>query len=241
MRTKSAVNAAALYIVCAFLLPEVASSYEIATHALVTQRSFSRSELASSGVGSLQERLGLDRLDLDQPFSARFTTPANGYYDNAPADTLSPTYFRELTPHERDVFAKLIERGYLSAPPTAQGSTAQERFERTLLSWLLRGAIREDDIPLQGQDRDIDLWGEKVRVTRHFYDPVGDRAAPGFGDAKAIDWAMGEISALSPVPDEDTSRLNHFSWRDARNNLYWALKQFGVFYATRRNLDAGVR
>ena len=126
---------------------------------------------------------------------------------------------------------QLIGRGLL---PGASGQAVEQRVR----SWLLRGAVREDDNDVQvpllgwqtGDDRDPDPFGPTPRATRHFYDPLHDRAfdypnvCATYTCMRSILWALGRTSPLMPGSDaDDTSRRNHFTWQDARNNYWWAL------------------
>ena len=110
-----------------------------------------------------------------------------------------------------------------------------------VLSWLIRGAIREDDLTLagcigatvanavhlrstecnpRGPDGG-DPHGDFDRVLHHFYDPHFKR---GFlGGEKAIDWATGSIDALTSPNHPYLVSRNHFSLMSAREAMYRAL------------------
>jgi hypothetical protein len=114
---------------------------------------------------------------------------------------------------------------------------------QTLLSWLLRGAIREDDNPIFNTESntpgDLDSFatppGNYFRPWSHFYDPARDRALtvtippgitipPGFiGAQKAPDWAIGTSNVFSQPNGANKNRANHFTWFDAREAMYRAL------------------
>lgn len=111
-------------------------------------------------------------------------------------------------------------------------------------NWIMRGDLREDDITPIGYffapDRcgkpDVDpyqstfLNPKGVRVVNHFYDPVND-AILGNGCSlgpdgqchKSVDWALGFVNSFAASPVIDTNRGNHFSYEDARENMWRAL------------------
>lgn len=207
-----------------------ALGYNGATHALITYQAYKQSNLSVTGANSIQQRLGLDRLDPTLPFEVSNTYPdgTDAYYDNASVDppTLpSLIYARAIQQEERDAFAQLINMKYFTA-------TSADTFKTTYPGWLMRGAIREDDDGIVGinrmldSGRDADPWGEIIRVLHHFYDPVNDRpltVGNTPAGAKATDWSLGLTNALA-IPDaENTNRREHFSLRDFYNNLYDAL------------------
>lgn len=215
-----------------------AIAYELTTHALMTDHAYRISVLNPTNAYSIAPILGFDRLDAAYPFSFQGGEESTPYRDEAalanPASTLPPigtNYERYPQPQEREVLDQLIGRGFL---PGASGQAVEQRVR----SWLLRGAVREDDndaiLPVigwySGDHRDPDPFGPILRATRHFYDPLYDRAfdypdyCATYTCMKSIAWALGRTNPLMPGSDvDDTSRRNHFSWQDARNNYWWAL------------------
>jgi hypothetical protein len=111
--------------------------------------------------------------------------------------------------------------------------------EQSVIGWLMRGAIREDDVALTGclaikyearnflegcNPRD-DPYGDIERPLNHFYDPIADRGLgrfPFYGD-RAPDWALGRADSIGQGGVVDTARRNHFSIVDARQAMYYAL------------------
>src|SRR3990172_2285227 len=97
--------------------------------------------------------------------------------------------------------------------------------------WLMRGAIREDDLGEivginVGDDPHDDPYGNIFRVYNHFYDPVRDRpltTIAGVLGQKAPDWGMGSANAFAQPNTPDTSRRNHFTVFDDREAIYLAL------------------
>lgn len=108
----------------------------------------------------------------------------------------------------------------------------------TLQGWLMRGAIREDDIPLPigHNPQDVPLPDLPFyRVFNHFYDPVYNRplTVPSSfqgllkslnnGAAQtAVDWATGSVDSFGAPDTPNTNRQNHFTLIDAREAMYRA-------------------
>lgn len=113
--------------------------------------------------------------------------------------------------------------------------------ERQLRAWLMRGAVREDDLRQSSYEEheprpEVDPHGEFTRVFHHFYDPIHDQPLapliscfflPGAlaeGCLPATDWALGAVNvANQPTASASTGRRNHFSWADGREALWCAL------------------
>jgi len=97
--------------------------------------------------------------------------------------------------------------------------------------WLMRGAIREDDLGQilgvnRGGDPHDDPYGNIFRVFNHFYDPVQDKPLTTIAGAlgqKAPDWGMGSANAFTQPNTPESSRRNHFTVFDAREAMYRAL------------------
>lgn len=227
-------------ILVTFALCGSASGYEIETHAIITSKAYDASVLNPADPKSIVSTLGFDRLNQDYPFAYAGGTTGTSYRDEAavanPAD-FSPVYganYDRLPQiQERNVLGDLVDRGFIAGPSVAAA-------EQRVRSWLIRGAVREDDndgfVPIPGvgwstlDQRDPDPFGPTPRATRHFYDPVHDRAyfypdtCAQYTCVRSVMWAMGRTDPLHPASDaDDTSRRNHFTWQDARNNLWWAL------------------
>ena len=105
--------------------------------------------------------------------------------------------------------------------------------EFSIPAWLLRGAIREDDVlPAFGDNPQDDPRGNFNRVCGHFFDPFNNRglsstiavvlcgAAP---QTKAPDWALGSFDAFAQPSQPNPGRRNHFTVLDARLAMYNAL------------------
>ena len=100
---------------------------------------------------------------------------------------------------------------------------------RSIKGWLMRGAIREDDVPQgYGSNPQDDPNGQIIRVLNHFYDPANNSPLTVGGrnlwlTKPAPTWAMGSTDAFSSPNTADTSRRNHFTVFDAREAMYRAL------------------
>jgi hypothetical protein len=225
-------------IVAAFALACVqgeAMAYEITTHALITDRAYQVSTLNPEAVDSIVPALGFDRLAIDQPFAFRGEVNTTSYFDEVavanPSDNLPPPASTSRYPQdqERNILNNLIARDLV---PGTSGAAIEQKID----SWLMRGAVREDDNDIHIvfwwnlDDRENDPYGYLFRAFRHFYDPFLGRAADDqsfcgfYGCVASPTWALGRTDPLHPMVDaDDTSRRNHFTWQDARNNYWWAL------------------
>ena len=222
----------------------MAHSYGLEAHALITLEAAERSSALNADSGMISQELGLDRLDMVQPFSdsypaLNFTPLAASYFDEEPVaypmvPDIETDFIRGVQQQERGPMQVLIERGYL--PSILEVG----EFEFRTKGWLVRGAVREDDNdvirPVFGwtnyDERDDDPHGDLFRSSKHFYDPFRDRAFDyvgpcvdsGYGCLPSTAWAIGTIDPLIAEDDvENSERRNHFSWQDARNNLWHAL------------------
>ena len=96
----------------------------------------------------------------------------------------------------------------------------------SIKGWLMRGAIREDDVPVFfGDNPQDDPYGQIFRVRNHFYDPRNDRGLTvgiSLGQ-KAPDWAIGAKDTFTNENKANTTRLNHFTVFDAREAMFRAL------------------
>jgi len=136
-------------------------------------------------------------------------------------------FLRPLTPAAYQIFDGAIEaRDSVSILP--------------MQNWLLRGAIREDDIGSIGKiffsnginclpQLMVSDQGDDPRSVNHFYDPFLNQGlvATVLGHVgrfkKSTDWAMGNIDSFANPTVEDVGRENHYSYRDARDAMWIAL------------------
>jgi len=210
------------------------NAYEIGTHALITREAVTASVLSPNHPKSIVPALGFNRLDDLTPVAEILPvgTVVNAYFDNSPlpqinlsSNAASGVFERSTHNFEGWIFERLLARGYL-------GAGSRSTFENRVEAWVMRGAIREDDNdvgPYSIGERDDDPWNYVFRAARHFYDPVNNRAlsddasCAAFGCRRATEWMLGRTSVLTGSGALDTTRENHFSWQDARDNYWWAL------------------
>jgi hypothetical protein len=230
----------------------VSDAYDAETHALIAFYGYKNSSLAQTGSGSVLNRLGLDRLDKPTPFNiywqASGSTPGPlFYYDNTPPTFNPNTYQRLPTEYERCQFNNLTNVPNPASPNSyinwlqgdpMLGADGVTVTYFSVANWLMRGDLREDDIgdlgyffaPEKCGKPDPDLYGGIVRVTNHFYDPINDiplnnGCTFGYNHvcAKSVDWALGYVDSFATPTVVDTSRRNHFTYVDARENMWRAL------------------
>jgi hypothetical protein len=139
------------------------------------------------------------------------------YYDISGPETRE----RTRQPFEEDQVARRMPLG--TRPLSIEG-------------WLMRGAIREDDLmwPVgdNPQDDPYSTLGI-MRVCNHFYDPINNQPLTIKGvkpcsllfqpNDIAPQWAMGSTDVFASPGTPDTGRRNHFTVFDAREAMYRAL------------------
>lgn len=177
-----------------------ASAHEITTHGLLTKEAYSYSTLGSHSQ-TLANDLGLTDWSGDLG-----STYYDGYDWNLSTETLKSRTV--------DSFEGHIISDVLGVSPSSIGG------------WLLRGAIREDDVPKPfGDNPQDDPYGQIFRVANHFFDPYNNRPLTvGFAlGEKAPDWGIGVVDAFASPMAVDSNRRNHFTVFDAREALWRAL------------------
>jgi len=211
-----------------------AYAYEVDTHGRMTQTAFERSALKTDG--GLLERLGFDRLDANLPLRSTVQNPIGCIPDGAPfyhdayvdaeGEWQEQAFdvdvrFRCPNNYEKRLMLPTYS-GRIASPPT-QGDTPELRIE----AWLMRGAIREDDLVIGNYYDLLDApdsspWGEINRPTHHFYSPVTN-TSDSLLTQSALPWALGQSDPFAAIPAADPARENHFSYADAISNYYRAL------------------
>ncbi len=228
-----------------------ALSYETDTHARITSHAFERSVLATS---QLANRLGLERYDDElaaddgdpaQPFLIpdyiAYSEERSAYLDFrqvnwdgafSTSSRRTPQLFDSINMYSgpgEDYRGRVSENGQ-------EGRFGLDHLRTK--AWLMRGAIREDDITALGYFvsgteppyPDVDPYGAITRVTRHFYDPIHDAPLDSFVGCtledceRSPEWAFGQpqVAGAAPQPP-DPNRRNHFTWADAREAQWCAL------------------
>lgn len=190
----------------AFFESNTAGAYEQATHALITARAFAIADLISSQSpsGSTIRSLGLNIL-----FPMR-----QQYFEFV--ETLNSL---SASQHESNDYERAMSA----------------RFDATVLSdpeqtWLMYGAIREDDNPSEDPPTPQDVSPGLLRPLNHFFDPAFNRGLdiPGIslldGDVhKNPDWAIGAFDSFGDPNRPEPQRKNHFTVMDAREAMFRAL------------------
>lgn len=219
---------------------ESASAFETDTHGLITYNAYKRSALFGQGDPSVRHTFGLDRLPTASPFTTQWSTEAYvGYFDNFPV--FSPyryppppsetDYIRLPHEYERCQMRTLQSAGWFGGLDNQNIDNVSGTL--SIQNWLIRGAIREDDLRSGYKQRpgcdvirpDNDPRGNIMRVLNHFYDPVHDLSLAGgyMHESKSVDWALGLRDSFAPAPVQHPVRENHFSYADARHQMWLAL------------------
>jgi len=139
-----------------------------------------------------------------------------------------------------DVSGSQIKERQTNDFEKTKGLMVDPREALTVKGWLMRGAIREDDVPWpfgEGNPQD-DPYGNIFRVFNHFYDPVHDQplnisgVTPGslLGQPNLIapQWALGSSDVFNLPGTPDSQRRNHFTAFDAREAMYRALTGYST-------------
>lgn len=95
----------------------------------------------------------------------------------------------------------------------------------SIRGWLMRGTIREDDLPCPKSPCDDPV--NALRPLNHFFDPVLNQpltVGVPLG-AKAFDWVTGTVDAYAEPPAPNTNRLNHYSLIDAQEAMWQTMIQ----------------
>jgi len=231
-------------------------AYSTETHALITKQAYSRSVL---GTGSMSSSLGLNRLDNSGPFNLYWqqfsVDQVPSYYTQGPSSlVMFPEDFEQCQMQEFLNLRTPVPFQIFGDTVSLPGISSKTDIFLPIANWLVRGAIREDDVryfslgPSDahcGREFMASGQGSSVRSLKHFYDPYSNTGL--LANQPSVNWALGYIDSFSAAPQLDTNRGNFFSYADARimfwNSLTWeAPKQSGQVYgATQRESDATVR
>jgi hypothetical protein len=161
-------------------------AHEVDTHAQLGVKAWQQSSLVTDPI--VRANLGLDRLQVNAPF--RSYPPLL-----AAADPRADDYFDALVSIWANV--NLISSpgtfGGVSRSPTTFDSlnmvddgvifrNDKKQNNAFLQAWLMRGEIREDDLRVDDDYKDVavedrpdhDPYGDIIRVFHHFYDPIHD-------------------------------------------------------------------
>lgn len=234
------------------------AAFETHTHALITLEAFQRSVLNPENPDAVLKRLGLDRLHPSHPFQTFWTPdPISLYYKSGGMDGSQPLQdYTGPAEFERCQMAQFTSienidiaerRLYIINLFNSSASYENLYSPLPISNWLVRGAIREDDMgsgwlgwagTRGGENCAPEWWatmsdqpGGIMRPFNHFYDPVhsigltttigGVYSVHGL---RSIDWALGyqDSFATPAVPARGGDR-NTYSYTDARNAFWRAL------------------
>ena len=184
-----------------------AVAYEQATHAGLTKRAFAESEFGiQGGPNTLAAQLGLNGLNP--------TDRAENYFLFVEQILDLAAFMHSAQQYEKDMLDSL---SFARIPITPE-------------TWLMYGAIREDDNPSEDPPTPQDVSPGLLRPLNHFYDPIFDRRleTPGLtlldGDVhKNPDWAVGSFDSFADPNRPEPQRKNHFTVFDAREAMFRAL------------------
>lgn len=186
-------------------------AYEQATHAIITIAAFQTSSLASQRSTALLNSLGLNNY---APLG-----DSTKYFELVDGLGGLSAFQHKSQKYERDILAAF------NIKPAVE----------PVLSWMIFGAIREDDNPSEDPPTPQDVTPGLKRPLNHFYDPYYDRAldVPGLvladGDVhKNPDWAIGSFDSFTDPNRAETARTNHFTVMDAREAMFRALTLKGT-------------
>src|SRR3989344_1547929 len=208
-------------VVTVLLWHFAANAYELGTHARITYKAYEQSVLNKDS--QLIKDLGIDLSDPNNPFGTQ-------YYDISDSDI-----------RERDITS--FEDGYMNDRKNPNPVIPIGTDPRSLPGWLLRGDLREADVPQPDNGQPVDdpyNTGNVLldnRVLNHFYDPVHNwplTVGVTLGK-RAPDWASGTNDVFNQPNTPKTGRRNHFTVFDAREAMYRALTG-----KKKDNTDAGL-
>jgi hypothetical protein len=222
------VNARFAIVLLALTGVSGAKAYVEPTHALMTREAYVRSQLVNSPV-PLFITLGI--------FGKAGESPRQ-YWDMQDPSTEILRKVDEDNPKD----SKVWEKGILETFGAAD--TSDTKISLRPVGWLMRGAIREDDVGkiisthftkiFADNPLDDPYYPNLVRVLHHFFDPAKNKPFDLFvpflseiepSPTRAPDWAFGYVDSFAAVQDlaPNSSRRNHFSILDAREAMWRAL------------------
>jgi len=185
-----------------FSAAQIVHAYELATHGALAWHAYQRSVLVTDSA-RLRE-LGLDSATLD-PFGRIYYDISGGQVSERRADDFEGT-----------IIEQRLDR--LGATPLS------------ILGWLMRGAIREDDSSTEDNPQDDPYHTNLKRPLHHFFDPYYNRPLTALGLSlldpdvhTAPAWGLGTRNPFAQPNAAEAGRRNHFTVFDAREAMYRAL------------------
>lgn len=192
---------------------DVSWSYELATHARITQHAMEQSRIVQ--VPTLLVNLGFAE--------GAATVLGESYYDV----TASTVQSRHTWPFDFD-------------RDKMPGVSDDAKLPLRIAGWLMRGAVREDDSGLfagvvvpsfsfEETEPHDDPYNNFNRFCNHFFDPLHDRPLTAYCFNEHVEeapvWAIGAVNPfMEPaLITADPTRRNHFTVYDAREAMWRAL------------------
>ena len=213
-------------IFASIVFVDFAYGYEVHTHARITTFAYSKSDLCKGNIVQ----------DADKYLTINCTTT-----DEISSIGLSLKTLLGRTSNESMYYYEIIDSKQFKRQPKdsyvrllfPKFSTSESSISKTIPDWLLRGAVREDDIIGFDYPND-DPSGNFWRVFHHFYDPVNNTGlispidyikwpSGGVLPQRAPDWALGYENAFTDPQIPNRQRRNHFTIVDAREAMFRAL------------------
>ena len=204
---------ALIFAVYIFTKATSAQSYATETHAAMTAEAVKKSMLTGTPQSSpLIARLGLNTANLDWPFDPNGTSEER---DCAAGNTQTGRYV-VLTPTPVQLNGSCFEGRIMFNVRQQRSAFGFPATDYTLMSWMIRGVIREDDnlVEVKNSDEPGSVFN---RVFGHFYDPLTGQGLPLVG-SPAVDWPFIKGAAVR-LPN----RENIYNIPNARETMWRAL------------------
>ena len=148
-------------------------------------------------------------LDVYQPLGA-----SESYFEFVGNLVGTSAYERKVQSYERDILDNLKFK----------------TIQNPIQTWVMYGAIREDDNPSEDPPTPQDVEGGISRPLHHFFDPYFNRplTISGLGliaddVKKSVDWALGARDSFTDPNSPQSPRRNRFTVFDARESMFRAL------------------
>lgn len=198
-----------IFMIGVAMFAGVANAYEVETHGYLTHQAYLASSLVTDS--TLPDLLGIETIKDDL---------GDVYLDMV----VNPSAFEVRERNSTAYSVNIIE-----------GSLGLGGELTAVAGWMMRGAIREDDLKehpvlssvcLEVRNPTDDDYDPAVdRPFNHFYDPVSNQglSVPATTTYRSPDWGIGFTDAFAASPAVMADRRNHYSILDAREAMYRAL------------------